>query len=210
LTDEATTVFAVDDDPSVRQAMERLLRSAGFRVEVFSTAAAFLDRYHPDVTGCVILDLAMPGLDGLQLQQELIRRGGVLPILFLSGHGDIPRSVQAMKQGAVDFLIKPVDDEELLAAVQHALKQCESLVAARRDAADFKRRVATLTPREREVLAKLLTGGLNKQIAASLGTSEKTVKFHRAHILQKMGVPVVAVLVARAARAGHRAELSQT
>jgi len=208
MNEGTTTVFAVDDDPSVRKATERLLRSAGFRVQVFAAAQDFLDAYHHDVAGCVILDLAMPGLDGLQLQQQLTEHGGVLPIIFLTGHGDIPTSVQAMKQGAADFLTKPVDDEKLLAAVRHALERCTTLLTARRESTDFERRLATLTPRERDVLGHLLTGALNKRIAAALGTSEKTIKFHRAHIMQKMDAPTLAILVARAERTGSRVQLT--
>jgi FixJ family two-component response regulator len=200
MTDRTTTVFAVDDDPSVLRGIERLLRSAGLKAEVFGTAQSFLDRYRHEVIGCVILDLTMPGLDGLYLQQKLIERGSVLPIIFLTGHGDIPTSVRAMKQGAADFLTKPVDDEKLLAAVRHALQRCAILLAARWEATDFEHRLATLTPREREVLNHLLCGALNKQIAASLGTVEKTIKFHRAHIMQKMGTPTLATLVRRAER----------
>lgn len=203
MTDRTTTVFVVDDDPSVLRGIERLLRGAGLKAEVFATAQAFLDAYRHDVTGCVILDLAMPELDGLRLQQQLMERGSVLPIIFLTGHGDIPTSVRAMKQGAADFLTKPVDAEKLLDAVQRSLQQCPILLAARREAADFEQRLATLTAREREVLNHLLSGALNKQIAASLGTVEKTIKFHRAHIMQKMGTPTLAALVSRAERSSQ-------
>jgi len=157
--------------------------------------------------GCLILDLAMPELDGLQLQQQLIERGSVLPIIFLTGHGDIPTSVRAMKQGAADFLTKPVDDARLLAAVRQALERCAVMLTARSEAAGFERRLATLTERERQVLTHMLRGELNKQIAASLGTVEKTIKFHRAHVMRRMGTPTLAVLAARAERAARRVEV---
>ena len=206
MTDRTTTVFAVDDDPSVLKGIERLLRFAGFKAEVYATAQAFLDGYRHDVTGCVILDLAMPGLDGLQLQQRLLESAAVLPIIFLTGHGDISTSVWAMKHGAADFLTKPVDEEALLAAVRQAIERCGVLHQERRELAEVEQRLGTLSPREREVLAHLLSGKLNKQIAASLGTVEKTIKVHRARILQKMRVPSLAMLVRLAERAGISAE----
>ena len=202
MTDRPTTVFAVDDDPSVLKGIERLLRSAGFNAEVFTTAQSFLDAYRRDVVGCVILDLAMPGLDGLQLQHRLVEKGGALPIIFLTGRGDIPTSVRAMKQGAADFLMKPVDDRELLAAVQQATERCGLMQQERRQLADIEQRLGTLTPREREVLDHLLAGKINKQIAATLGTVEKTIKVHRARIMRKMDAPTVAALVRLADRAG--------
>ncbi len=208
MSDRASTVFVVDDDPAVLKGIQRLLRSAGFNAEVFASAHAFLDRYRPDAVGCLILDLAMPALDGLRLQQQLIERGGLLPIIFLTGHGDIPTSVRAMKQGAADFLTKPAADEELLAAVRQAIRRCGIVQRERRELADIQQRLATLTPREREVLGHVLAGKLNKQIAASLGTVEKTVKVHRARIMQKMHAPTVAALVRLADRAGVMAESS--
>lgn len=202
MTDRTTTVFVVDDDPAILRAMERLLRSSGIKVEVFATAQAFLDGYRQDVTGCVIMDLAMPQVDGLQLQQRLTERGGAVPIIFLTGHGDIPTSVRAMKQGAADFLTKPVDDRELLAAVERATRTCRILQEERREVADIDRRLATLTPREREVLAHVLSGELNKQIAAALGTVESTIKVHRARVMRKMRAPSLTALVRLGDRAG--------
>jgi FixJ family two-component response regulator len=202
MNDRTNTVFAIDDDPSVLKGLERLLRSAGFKVQLFASARTFLDSYRPDGIGCIIMDLAMPGLDGLQLQQRLAERGGVLPIIFLTGHGDIATSVRAMKQGAVDFLTKPIDDEALLVAVRQAIKHSTLLDRDRGELADIEQRLATLTPREREVLGHLLSGKLNKQIAASLGTVEKTIKVHRARVMQKMRAPTVAALVRLAERAG--------
>jgi FixJ family two-component response regulator len=197
----APIVFVVDDDPSVRRGVERLLRSAGHAVESFACARDFLERYDCDAAGCVILDLAMPGYDGLQMQQALADRGSALPIIFLTGHGDIPSSVQAMKRGAVDFLTKPVNGDDLLAAVRNAIERCEALYRARDEIADIRSRFATLTPREREVLAHVLAGKLNKQIAAELGTIEHTIKVHRARVMQKMQARTLAALVRLAQRA---------
>jgi FixJ family two-component response regulator len=202
MTSGVPTVFVVDDDPSVRRGVERLLRSAGLATEVFGSAPDFLERYDGDAAGCVILDLAMPGFDGLQMQQALADRGSALPIIFLTGHGDIPSSVQAMKRGAVDFLTKPVRDDALLAAVRGAIERCAALHRAREEIADIRRRFATLTPREREVLAHVLSGKLNKQIAADLGTIEHTIKVHRARVMQKMQARTLVALVRVAQRAG--------
>jgi len=201
MTDRSATVFAVDDDPAVLKGLERLLRSAGFKAEVFASAQAFLDGYCPEVTGCVILDLAMPGLDGMQVQQRLIEKGGALPIIFLTGHGDVPACARAMKHGAADFLTKPVDDQELLTAVHQATERCGILQQERLELADIEERLGTLTPREREVLEHLLSGKLNKQIAAALGTVEKTIKVHRARVMHKMRAPTLADLVRMAERA---------
>jgi FixJ family two-component response regulator len=198
-------VFVVDDDASVLRGVKRLLRSAGFTAETFASAPEFLERHDRNAAGCVILDLAMPGFDGLQMQKALTDQGSVLPIIFLTGHGDIPTSVQAMKAGAVDFLTKPATDDELLAAVRKAIQRCEALYRAREEIAVVRRRVATLTPREREVLAHLLSGKLNKQIAAELGTVEYTIKVHRARVMQKMQARTLAALVRLAERAGIEA-----
>jgi len=205
MTSGTPIVFVVDDDASVLRGVQRLLRSAGFTAATFASAPEFLERYDQDAAGCVILDLAMPGFDGLQLQKALSERGSVLPIIFLTGHGDVPTSVQAMKGGAVDFLTKPVTDDELLAVVSEAIQRCEALHRARDEIAIIRRRVATLTPREREVLTHLLSGKLNKQIAADLGTVEHTIKVHRARVMQKMQVRTLAALVRLAERAGIEA-----
>lgn len=205
MTSGTSIVFVVDDDASVRRGVTRLLRSAGFAAAPFASAPEFLERYDRDVAGCVILDLAMPGFDGLQMQKALTDRGSALPVIFLTGHGDIPTSVQAMKGGAVDFLTKPVADDELLAAVRKAIERCEALYRAREEIAIIRRRVATLTPREREVLTHLLSGKLNKQIAADLGTVEHTIKVHRARVMEKMQVRTLAALVRLAERAGIEA-----
>lgn len=210
MTHLTPTVFAVDDDPLVLKGMERLLRSAGFNAEVFDSAQAFLGRYRRDVVGCLILDLAMPGLDGLQLQQLLVERGEVLPIIFLTGQGDIPTSVRAMKQGAADFLSKPAGDCELLAAVHEATRRCEIAHQQQVEVTDMQRRFATLTPREREVLGHLISGKLNKQIAASLGTVEQTIKVHRARIMHKMHARALVTLARRAVRAGIATDFTES
>ena len=164
--------------------------------------ASSCDRHDPNAPGCLVLDVAMPGLNGLELQQALIAGGHELAIVFLTGHGDIPMSVQAMKRGAVDFLTKPVNDDDLLNAVRVAIEKDRLQREERAEVADIQQRLATLTPREREVLQHLITGQLNKQIAADLGTVEKTIKVHRARVLEKMQVHSVAELVHLAERVG--------
>ncbi|HEY6512270.1 MAG TPA: response regulator [Burkholderiaceae bacterium] len=188
-------VFIVDDDPAVCTALRRLLGLQGYRVSTFHSAEAFLARHDPHAYGCIVLDVALPGLNGLALQQVLEQRGNQMPILFLTGAADVPMCAQAMKRGAIDFLTKPVDDEVLFAAVAGALQREAELSheRAQRDAAAS--RLATLTAREREVLAHVIAGRLNKQIAADLGTAEKTVKVHRARGMEKMHVRSVAELV---------------
>lgn len=204
MTSEAPVVFVVDDEESVRKALARLLRSAGFNVAVFGSPQEFLHTQNPDTPGCLVLDIAMPGLDGLELQQALAARGAGWPVIFLTGRADIPMSVQAMKSGAVDFLTKPVNDESLLAAVQSAIEKDRTDRRARAELAEVQRRLATLTPREREVLAQVVSGKLNKQIAADLGTVEKTIKVHRARVMAKMNAQSLAELVRLAERAGVR------
>jgi FixJ family two-component response regulator len=206
MTQAAATVFLVDDEASVLKAVSRLLGTQ-FNVRTFASAADFLTTHDPDAPGCLVLDMAMPGLDGLELQQALAQRGSLLPIVFLTGHADIPASVKAMKSGAVDFLTKPVDAPVLIQAVQAGLDK--SLAARREQAqrAEIQRRLASLTPREREVLNHLITGQINKQIAADLGTVEKTIKVHRAHVLEKMKVHSIAELVWLAERTGIRPDV---
>jgi FixJ family two-component response regulator len=199
---ESNIVFVVDDDPGVRKALARLLRAAGFEVRCFSSSLEFLKQHDRSEAGCVLLDLAMPGLNGLELQQELAASGCERSIVFITGQGDVSQSVRAMKAGAVDFLTKPLEDEELLAAVRLAIARD---VQARRERAhrqSIEQRLATLTQREREVLEHVVSGQLNKQIAADLGTVEKTIKVHRARVMAKMGVESVAELVRVAERAG--------
>ena len=198
----APTVYLVDDDPDLLTAIGRLLESVGLKAVAFSSPRQFLDSYDPKAPGCLVLDLALPGLSGLELQHALEQQASPLPIVFLTGRGDIAASVQAMKHGAKDFLTKPVNDTELIAAIQQALAGN----LAQRHASAQRERVsqclASLTDRERQVLEQIVAGKLNKQIAAELGTVEKTIKFHRGNLMRKMGVRVVAELVKLAERAG--------
>lgn len=196
------TVFLVDDDASVLRAIGRLVRSAGWNVATFNSPQEFLDKQDPDALGCLVLDMSMPGLNGLELQQALARDGNRLPIIFLTGHGDIPMSVRAMKSGAVDFLGKPCGDEELLAAIRLALARDQRFRLERAEVQALTARFATLTPREHEVMLGVVAGQLNKQIAADLGTVEKTIKVHRARVMEKLRVTSVADLVRLTERAG--------
>jgi RNA polymerase sigma factor (sigma-70 family) len=195
-------VFIVDDDADVRRAMERLVRSVGLDVESYASAKEFLLREAPDRPGCIVLDVRMPGLSGLDLQQELARANLNLPIIFVTGHGTVPMSVRAMKAGAIDFLQKPIDDQVLLDAVQQAIEQDRRSRRERAEVQAVWARVKTLTPREREVFALVVEGLLNKQIAGELGTSEKTIKVHRARVMQKMQADSLAELVRMAERVG--------
>jgi FixJ family two-component response regulator len=198
------TVSVVDDDPAVLKSLKRLLRSANLKVETFSSPQEFLARRDPGTPGCLVLDVAMPGLNGLELQEALAATGDEWSIVFLTGHGDIPTSVKAMKGGAADFLTKPVKADDLLKAVRSAIENDGIRRQARAEIDEIRERIATLTPREREVLAYVISGRLNKQIAGELGTVEKTVKVHRAHVMEKMRVRSVAELVRLAERAGIR------
>ncbi|NWG75453.1 MAG: response regulator transcription factor [Rubrivivax sp.] len=190
-------VHVVDDDPSILRSLSRLLRSAGYRVESFSSAEEFLlyRSHSPGVPGCAIVDLRLPGLNGLELQDGLNQQKEPLPVIFLTGHGDIPSSVRAMKREAVDFLTKPVCAEDLLAAVQRALEADSAAREERHRKQELRARYEKLTPREREVLVLVARGMLNKQIAFELGTAERTIKAHRAKVMAKMQVDSVAELV---------------
>jgi FixJ family two-component response regulator len=196
------TVFVVDDDPSVLKSLVRLLRSLGFNTETFASAELFLARKHYDGIGCLVLDVRMPGLSGMDLQDELSQADYSMPIIFITGHGNIPMSVQAMKKGAVDFLTKPFDDEELLQAVKKAIEKDRKAKAERAEVHDTLRRIEQLTPREHEILRYVITGMLNKQIALKLDIAEKTVKIHRGRIMEKLCVDSVADLVRLAEKAG--------
>jgi FixJ family two-component response regulator len=188
-------VFVVDDDPSFRRSSERLLRMAGHEVESFASAHEFLQRSPPDVPACLVTDLRMPGLNGFDLQIELARTGRQIPIIFMTGHGDVPTSVRAMKAGASDFLTKPFCESEFLRAVAAALERDRVGREHRARLDELKQRYQSLTPRQREVMRHVAAGMLNKQIAARLNTAEKTIKFHRANIMDKMRVGSLAELV---------------
>jgi FixJ family two-component response regulator len=199
---EAPTVFVVDDDAGVLKALARLIGAAGYRVQPHEDVAAFLRVLRPDTPGCILLDLSMPAFGGLAVQEWLNRQGFAQPVVFLTGRGDIAASVLAMKAGASDFLTKPAREAELLAAIDVALDKDRRARAGRAELAAILARVASLTPREREVLTHVVAGRLNKQIAAALGTAEKTVKVHRHRVMEKMQVRSLADLVRLAARAG--------
>ena len=202
MTEPSATVYVVDDEPDMQKALERLLRAAGFSVQTFPSPEQFMAQHDDTAPGCIVLDLALPGLNGLELQQALQAQGSSLPIIFLTGRGDIAASVRAMKLGAADFLTKPVDADELIAAVDAALERNREQRADRAEKHLVASRLAALTAREREVFELIAQGRLNKQIAAECGTVEKTIKFHRANLMRKLGVRTVADLVRLAERAG--------
>lgn len=191
-------VYVLDDDPSMRQAIRELVEVVGLNCQVFGSAQALLDAARPEVPSCLVLDVRLPGLSGLNLQRELTQRGIDLPIIFITGHGDIPMSVQAMKAGAVEFLTKPFRDQDLLDAIEQATERDRANRRQRADMVELELRFASLTPREREVMQLVVTGLLNKQTAAELGISEKTVNVHRAQVMQKMGADSLAELVRQA------------
>ena len=188
-------VFIVDGDPSIRKSLDRLIRSAGLAVETFATAHEFLERHSHKGPSCLVLDVKMPGLNGLELQEKLLSQEYAMPIIFITGHGDIPMTVKAIKKGAIDFLSKPFDDKDLLDAVHEALQTDSKAWTVRDELEDIHRRLKSLTPREYEILTYVINGMLNKQIAYALKISEKTVKVHRGRVMEKMGVDSVAELV---------------
>ena len=195
-------VYVVDDDSSVREAIKSLIRSVGLRVETFGTAQEFLKSTRLDAPGCVVLDVRLPGLSGLDLQRELAAHGINLPVIFITGHGDIPMSVRAMKAGALEFLTKPFRDQDLLDAIQHALERDRSARQQRSETAELRERFDSLTAREREVMGLVVSGLLNKQIAGELGTSEVTIKIHRSQVMKKMDAGSLADLVRMAEKLG--------
>ena len=194
-------VFVVDDDPSVQRSICRLLRTAGLSAQTFSSPKEFLDGEVPaGATGCVVLDVRMPGMSGLDLQEELQRRGVRLPIVFITGHGTIPMSVRAMKQGALDFLEKPFKSESLIEVIRKAIRRSQETAAEEHERLDLVKKFESLAPRQREVFQRVVTGKLNKQIALELGIVEKTVKLHRARVMKKMQAGSLAELVQLAER----------
>ena len=202
MTDPEPIVFVVDDDRSMRASTERLVRSIGYAVQTFASARDFLAAPRPQGPACLVLDVRLPGLSGLDLQRELIESGTQIPIIFMTGHGDIPMTVHAMKAGAVEFLTKPFRPRDLLAAIRAAIDGDRTARAAGREVEQLRERYARLTPREREVMALVVAGLLNKQIAGELVTAERTIKFHRAHIMEKMEAESLADLVHMADQLG--------
>jgi FixJ family two-component response regulator len=197
-----TMVFVIDDDPSFRRSTEMLIESVGWSVQAFSSAEEFLRSRRPDIPACLVLDVRLPHLSGLDLQRELAKASVQIPIIFLTGHGDIPMTVQAMKAGAVEFLTKPFREQEFLDAIRRAINFDRAAHLERAKLADLRGRYQALTAREREVMAHVVTGMLNKQIAHELGTTEKTIKVHRGHLMQKMETKSLAELVRAAERLG--------
>ena len=208
MNDRSGVVFVIDDDASLRRAIQRVLGSVGLHVELFGSAREFLAASRPDVPSCVVLDVRLPGMSGLDLQRELTSAGIHIPLIFITSYGDIPMSVRAMKGGAVEFLTKPFRDQDLLDAIQLALKRDKLRRESEADVQSLRERFESLTPREREILPLVVSGLLNKQIAASIGTSEATVKVHRSQLTRKMGAQSLADLVRMAERIGIRTKRS--
>jgi FixJ family two-component response regulator len=197
-------VFVVDDDAPTRESIRNLIRSVGLRVEVFSSAQEFLESNRPEMPSCLVLDVRLPGLSGLDLQKRTTEAGIEIPIVFITGHGDIPMTVRAMKAGAVEFLSKPFRDQDLLDAIQLALERDRKARDQRASLEELRNRFALLTPREREVMARVVAGLLNKQVGAQLGMSETTVKIHRHQVMEKMGAGSLPELVRMADSIGIR------
>jgi FixJ family two-component response regulator len=195
MTDREPIVFVVDDDAAARSSVENLMHSVGLRVEPFDSPVEFLKRRLPDVPSCLVLDVRLPRISGIELQRQLAARGMSIPIIFITGHGDIPMSVEAMKAGAVEFLTKPFRGQVLLDAIHKAIERDRSSRQENSRLAELRGRLDSLTPREREVLNGVIAGKLNKEVAAELGTAERTVKIHRANLMRKMGAASLADLI---------------
>ncbi|HXF05882.1 MAG TPA: response regulator transcription factor [Blastocatellia bacterium] len=202
MSESTPLVYIIDDDPSVRRALVRLIRTAGFEAVAFGSAQEFLAAPLTERPSCLVLDVRLPGVSGLQLQEQLAALGRHLPIVFITGHGDIPMSVRAMKAGAIDFLVKPFQEKDLLEAIGAAIRADKEARRHEAELSELRRRMMTLTPREREVLELVVQGLLNKQIAARLGTTEKTIKVHRARVMEKMKARSLAELVRLAEKLG--------
>jgi RNA polymerase sigma factor (sigma-70 family) len=202
MTDLAPTVFIVDDDPSVLKALARLIRSAGLNATAFASPQEFLDNHDQNAPGCLVLDVSMPHINGPELQQAIAASGSELPVIFLTAHGDIPMSVRAIKQGAVDFFTKPVDDSDLIEAIHDAIEKDRIARRASAKLIELQQLLATLTPREREVLNHIVSSKRNRQIAAELGTAEQTIKIHRASLMKKLKAESLADLIKLTERLG--------
>jgi len=209
MSEGSPVVFVIDDDVSIREALKNLLRSVGLKVETFGTAQQFLSAKRPDAPGCLVLDVRLPGASGLDLQRQLAEANIDIPIIFITGHADVPMSVRAMKAGAVEFLTKPFRDQDLLDAVQQAVDRDRAARAQRAEVAELRAQYQSLSPREQEVMARVVRGLLNKQIAGELGTSEATVKLHRGHVMQKMGAGSLADLIRMAEKLGVSGDKSR-
>ena len=204
MTEPTSIVFVVDDDPSVRRAIKRLVESVGLHVELFGSATEFINSSHPDVASCLVLDIRLPGISGLDFQRELVQAKNGIPIVFITAHGDIPMTVRAMKAGAVEFLTKPFRDQDLLDAIQVGLERDRVRRQRQAETAMLRERFESLTPREREILPLVVSGLLNKQVAAEIGATEATVKVHRSQLMRKMGASSLADLV----RMGEKMEIA--
>ena len=202
MTEPTSIVFVVDDDPSVRRAIKRLVESVGLHVELFGSATEFINSSRPDVASCLVLDIRLPGISGLDFQRELVQAKNEIPMIFITAHGDIPMTVRAMKAGAVEFLTKPFRDQDLLDAIQVGLERDRVRRQRQAETAMLRERLESLTPREREILPLVVSGRLNKQVGAEIGATEATVKVHRSQLMRKMGASSLADLVRMSEKIG--------